>query len=94
MNISTQQLIDAKEAAGDLIEQLGLKAYVFGIEPHAGPWEVRVECGHGGMWQSVTLMVDAARLRASRDNATERTQLLKEWGERLAACRYPGRAPE
>ena len=94
MNISTQQLIDAKEATSGLIDQLGLEDYVFDVEPHEDQWEVRVECGHGGMWQSVTLMVDAARLRASRDNATERTQLLKEWGERLAACRYPGQAPE
>lgn len=90
MNISTRELIDAKEAAADLLEELGLEAYVFEIEPGERQWQVRVDCGYSGGWQSVTLAVDVTRLRASRSNKTMRTQLLEDWGERLAACRYPG----
>lgn len=94
MNISTRELIEAKEAAADVLERLGLEAYVFEVEPRAGLWEVRVDCGHGGGWQSVTLAVDVGRLLASRENAAVRARLLDEWSGPLAACRYPGPGPD
>lgn len=94
MNVSVRRLIDAKEAAADLLERLGLEAYIFEVEPREGPWEVRIDCGHSGGWQSVTLAVDVGRLLASRENAAVRAQLLKDWSVPLAACRYPGPGPE
>lgn len=94
MNISTRELIEAKEATADLLDQLGLEAYLFEVEPREGPWEVRIDCGHSDGWQSVTLAVDVAHLLRCRSDATVRAQVLKDWGERLAACRYPGAGPD
>lgn len=94
MNISTRELVDAKEATADLLDELGLEAYVFEVEPRAQQWEVRVDCGYSGGWQSVTFPVDVERLCESRSNKTLRAQLLEDWGARLAACRYPGPGSE
>ena len=90
MNVSTEKLTDAKEITAGLLDELGLEAYLFEVEPRAGAWEVRVDCGYRGGWQSVTLAVDIDRLLDSRVNATSRAQVLNDWRERLAACRYPG----
>jgi hypothetical protein len=90
MDISTEDLIQAKEAAAALLEDLGLTAYVFEVEPRAPLWEVRVDCAFGEGWQTVILAVDKDRLLASRRNALARTQLLADWRGRLAACRFAG----
>lgn len=92
MNISTRRLTEAKEATAGLLEQLGLEAYLFDVEPRDGPWEVHIDCPVGGAWLSVTMAVDVARLLSSRWNAGVREEVLKEWGERLAA-RHSGTPP-
>jgi hypothetical protein len=94
VNVSTREFTEARQAVADLLEELGLEAYVFEIEPRAHQWQVRVDCGFSGGWQSTTLAIDVARLRDSRSNKILRAQLLKDWGERLAACRYPGPGSE
>lgn len=87
MNISTRRLIEAREVTSGLLEQLGLEAYLFEVEPREGPWEVRVECAHNGQWQSATLTVDVVQLLSSRGNGALRARMLEDWGVRLAACR-------
>lgn len=85
MNISTRELIEAKEATSGLLEQLGLEAYLFDVEPREGPWEVHVDCPLHGAWLSVTLPVDVAQLLSTRSNAAVRAQMLEDWRERLTA---------
>lgn len=92
MNISTQALTQAKEATAGLLEQLGLEAYLFEVEPREGPWEIHVDCALADGWQSLTLPVDVARLLGTRSDETLRSQVLNDWRERFAACRYPTRA--
>ncbi|MCW8195151.1 hypothetical protein F6455_10170 [Proteobacteria bacterium 005FR1] len=87
MNLSARDLIDAKEATSELLEQLGLDAYIFEVEPNEGPWEVHVECAHSSGWQTVAIAVDRERLLASRSNEADRQALLDDWRERLSACR-------
>lgn len=76
-----------------LLEQLGLEAYLFEVEPRPGPWEVRVECANPDGWQSVILAVELDRLLGSRSNGADRTRLLEDWGERLAECRLLAKGP-
>jgi hypothetical protein len=87
--ITTRALTEANEATAGLLEQLGLEAYLFEVEPREGPWEVHVDCAVGDGWQSLTLPVDMARLLDTRSNEALRSQVLNDWRERLAACRYP-----
>jgi hypothetical protein len=85
MDLSTKNLTDAKETVGQLLDQLGLSAYLFEIEPDAERWKVRVECPRNSGWQSSLLMVDDNMLRACRTDRFARDHLLGEWRERLTA---------
>lgn len=94
MPLSARELIDAKEATGELLEALGLEAYIFEVEPAEGPWEVHIECAQGGGWQTVSIPVERERLLASQTSDNDRDALLREWSKRLSQCRHlPGSKP-
>lgn len=86
MQVSTADLVLAKEAVNDLLERLGLKTYLFEVVPRNGRWEVRLDCEIPQGWQSVTLPVDKSALIASRHEASVRDSVLSGWRSRLATC--------
>jgi hypothetical protein len=69
MSVSLQELSRAKDAAGALLDQLGLEAYLFEVEPRDGDWLVRIECAIDEGWQTTSLAVGRARLLTSRRTA-------------------------
>lgn len=92
MNLSARSLNDAREITAGLLEQLGLDAYLFEVEPRDGPWEVRIECAQPDGWQTLLLPVEIERLLGCAHDGDERTRLLRDWAARLDACRRPGAA--
>ncbi len=87
MDLTARNLAEAKETVGGLLEQLGLTAYLFEVEPRADRWEVRVECALDSAWQSSVFTVEDTALRASRTDRTVRDQILGELHRRLAVNR-------
>jgi hypothetical protein len=87
MPTSTAEFLEIKETAAALLEELGLKTYLFEVEPREEQWELRVECALDGGWQSVVLPIEKERLLQSRRERATRERLLSEWGVRLAACK-------
>jgi hypothetical protein len=83
MQLSQKELTDARDTVQSLLEQLGLAAYLFEVEPRPDHWEVRVECAPDSGWQSSVLNVDEHWLAACRTDVAARDQLLKEWRKRL-----------
>ena len=83
MQLSQKELIAARDTVQALLEQLGLTAYLFEVEPRVDHWEVRVECAPDSGWQSSVLNVDENWLDACRTDATARDQLLDEWRKHL-----------
>lgn len=83
MDLSAKNLAEARETVGQLLEQLGLTAYLFEVEPYADQWKVRVECARNSGWQSSLLMVDDNMLRTCRTDRFARDYLLDEWRGRL-----------
>lgn len=79
MKLSSEDLLQAKEAAQALLEQLGLSAYLFEVEPREVAWQVRVECAVNSGWQSTTLDVDKQELLNSRTDKEVFQRLLAEW---------------
>lgn len=86
MELSIQMLAEAREAAGAALEELGLAAYLFEVEPREGPWELRVECAVPEGWETLIVPVDRRQLLASRTDRALRDQLLADWRRALAAC--------
>lgn len=87
MSTSIVELATAKEAVFALLDELGIEAYLFEVEPREGQWEVRVECAIEPGWESVMLPVDKFKLLTSREDAAVHAELLAAWRERLAACK-------
>jgi hypothetical protein len=85
MEISEKELTQARDTVESLLEQLGLSAYLFEVEPRADHWEVRVECAPDSGWQSSVLVIDENWMQACRIDAGARAQLLSEWRKRLQA---------
>ena len=84
---SATETAAAREAISSLLEELGLAAYVFAIEPQEGQWQLKVECSIAEGWETVTVPVDVRTLLASRTEAEVRKNLLRTWDAKLAACR-------
>jgi hypothetical protein len=83
MQLSEKQLTEARDTVQTLLEQLGLTAYLFEVEPRTDHWEVRVECAPDSGWQSSILNVDESWLTACRTDASARDKLLEAWRQRL-----------
>jgi hypothetical protein len=84
MDLTARNLAEAKEAVGNLLEQLGLTAYLFEVALRTDRWEVRVECALDSAWQSSVFIVKDKALRASRTDRLVRDQMLGELHKRLA----------
>ena len=85
MQLSEKQLTEARDTVQSLLDQLGLTAYLFEVEPRSDHWEVRIECAPDSVWQSSILNVDESWLTACRTDAGVRHKLLDEWRKHLRA---------
>ncbi|MFP4560681.1 MAG: hypothetical protein ACLFRB_07160 [Thiohalorhabdus sp.] len=90
MRISGDELERARAATEHLLEELGVEAYLFQVEPRDGYWEVDVECAVRQGWQRIVLRVGRERLLASWKQGEVRDALLAEWGSELEDCRKEG----
>lgn len=84
MPLSTMELAEARQAVSDLLEQAGLDAYLFEVEPRQGHWELRLECAIPDGWQTLVLPVDKDSLLASRKDDDARRRLIDNWREQWA----------
>lgn len=76
-------MTEAKQAVDELLEQLGLEAYLFSVEPAGKQWQVKVERPADGRWQTAVLTASDAALLSSRSDPAARHALLERWRERL-----------
>ena len=90
MELSARELAQAREVVQRVLDELGLEAYLFDIEPQEGQWEVRVECAVEGGWESCRLSADREYLLRGADDAVVHGVLIDNWREALAACRRRG----
>ncbi len=85
--MQSAELIQAREAASGLLDDLGLSEFLFDVEPDGGRWAVYVECASEQGWAAVTLPVLKERLLASQSDRTIRQQIAGQWRDRLGVCR-------
>lgn len=87
MNLSARELAQVREVVGRVLEELGLEAYLFEIEPHEGQWDIRVECAVDDGWETCRLSADKEYLLRGTDDAVVHEVLVDNWREALSACR-------
>jgi len=87
MTLSAAQLEGATQATYSLLDEIGLSAYQFAIEPREDAWALMLECAVAEGWEAITLPVDIDLLLASRTDGNARAQLISAWTAALTACR-------
>lgn len=81
-----QDIRSARSAVERVLEELGVRAYVYTVEQKEAGWVLSVECATDGGWQRVELAVDPAELRASLSDPAARARLRSDWAPHLRAC--------
>lgn len=76
----------ANEAASRLLNDIGLGACHFALEPMINSWLVHLECPGRGRTVTSSLSVEHHRLYASLDDMATYEHLRHEWSSALAEC--------
>ena len=84
-----QDIRSARQAVERLLDELGVRAFVYTVEQKEAGWVLSVECAIDGGWQRLELAVDPAELNAGVGARAGRAKLLAEWAPRLRACPLP-----
>lgn len=80
---SASHILSAREAAREVLEEVGLDNYLFTVDPRETGWELKVEHPVSEGWQTVTLSVERDLLLACRTDRRARRQLAQCWRERI-----------
>jgi hypothetical protein len=88
-------MIDLAQARGviiGLLDEIGLEAYLFEIEPKNAQWELKLECAMEAQegWESITVEVSRDILLSSRNDPAARERLARLLREKLADCKLRG----
>lgn len=85
MVLSGVELSRAREAAGALLEEVGLENFLFSVDPREEGWEIKVEHPVAEGWERVTIPIDRDLLIASGTDGSARKALADSWRARLAS---------
>ena len=80
------EIANAREAVERLLDEMGLRAFVYTVEAKENGWNLRMGCSISSGWQEIALPVDPAALRAAADDPAARAALREAWQARLSAC--------
>jgi hypothetical protein len=82
---SGSEIREAREAMQRVLDGMGLRSFVYVLEPKEGPWQLRIDYAEDGEWQSRSAFVDPVLLRASLRDETARERLQDTLRARLRA---------
>jgi hypothetical protein len=85
--ISESDLALARVAVSSLMEELGVAAHLYAVEPREGLWAVIVECATDSGWQRAELQAGPELLAAIHGEPQARAVLLDQWRPHLGACK-------
>jgi hypothetical protein len=85
-SLSVSGFIDARQATERLLGELGLRNYLFDVEPLEDGWEIRLECQADSGWKTMRLRVSGHELEHSLHDGAARAQLLAAFRAQFGAC--------
>ena len=87
MAVSSVEIARARGVTAALLDELNLSGYLFELDAFDGDWHLRLDCAVEGGWASMQLPVDRERLLSCEGDDDARETMLREWRQRLDACR-------
>lgn len=86
MELSATELAQMRATVTHVLDELGLAAYLFDIEPMAGQWQIKLECASAGGWATFLLSADKDYLLHGSEDAVAHAVLLDNWRDTLGTC--------
>lgn len=83
MKWSIDELGDIRSLVSDVLDDIGLHAYVFNVEQDEAHWIVSVDFPHHDDWQAADLRVDKGVLRDCLKDPEARKALGSTWKKKL-----------
>ena len=93
MSPLAQDIRNARAAVERVLDEMGVRGFVYTVEQKKDGWVLSVECAMDGGWQAASWRVDPAELSASLGDASVRAKLRADWETRLRACAMPHKGP-
>lgn len=90
---SIAELAQVREVVQTLLDELGLDAYLFEVEPMKEKWEIKIECAVEEGWETFRLTARRDYLLRGVDESVIHEMLLDDWREALSACVVKGSTP-
>jgi hypothetical protein len=88
MALAIQDLAQAREVLAGLLEDLGIDASLFEVEPQEGHWKLTIECAtRDGGWETINMSIDKDHLMRGDDDAVVHEFLVDELRDRLSECK-------
>ncbi len=87
MTLQTSDLAHARQAIASVLDELGLDAYLFEVEPRDDIWELKIECATAEGWGSFTLQLPQRLITAAPGAAQANDPLLQQCRQALTACK-------
>lgn len=87
MQITSNQLIQARETVTTLLDEIGLENYMFEIKPQQGRWDINLECNTDQGWECIQLSANEEYIVRGKDDAVLHQFLIDEWSEQLKHAR-------
>ncbi len=87
MSYSHAEMDAAREAASRILNDIGLGAGQFTIEPQAGMWALRLERMTANGKVTTSIPIDHHQLKESLDDHEARAHLRHDWTIKLATWR-------
>jgi hypothetical protein len=87
MTVSTMELAKGRDTVATLLEELGVDAYLFGVEPRTATiWDVQLECAIESGWTRVVVPVARDQLLRCLDHEQAHQEVLEQLRAHLEAC--------
>ena len=83
MTYQAEDIRSARMAVERVLEGIGLRAYVYTVQPRERGWTLRLEYPVYQGWRQATLPVDPGEPRASLDDARVRRRLCSKWARHM-----------
>ena len=90
MMLSTASVARARETVARLLDDMGLDAYLFELEPGDGDWQLHLECAARDGWSRLTVGLDAEAVEQAAEDAAAFARLRARCEGACGACKRAG----
>lgn len=86
MALSTVQFAKVRDTVGQMLDELGLRAYLFEVEPVEDQVKIKVECALDGEWEAVEVSFDSGLVLRAIDDPEAYRSVRERLRTAVTAC--------